>query len=301
MICSSDISTSDQKEMYNTEPAHADSKDSMESEPSNLQDPRRWPLYALRHGYREYAAEFWGTLVLIFFGNGTNATVKFAGGYDYVKSQSVTEWMCLCLGWGMALTMGLYVSMAISGGHLNPAVTLANACFGTMPWSKVPGFIVAQILGAMTGSACMYGLFRDHFIAWEKLLPAGTTMVQSIGGIFCTYPSVSTGSAVWSEFINTAVLIMCIMGIVNEKMFPAVNFKPVAVGMIVLTIGLCTGYNTGYAINPARDLGPRIISALLYGSEPFTLNDHYFLIPLLVPIVGAIAGMFLFSVFVVPT
>lgn len=125
-------------------------------------------------------------------------------------------------------------------------------------------------------------------------------MTQVVGGLFCTYPNISNGRAVWSEFVNTMILMMGILGIINERMLPAVNFKPLMVGMLVLIIGLASGWNSGYAINPARDLGPRLVTAFLWGTEPFTLNSHYFVIPLFVPFLGAFGGALFFTLFILP-
>lgn len=270
----------------------------MDEPKSNLLDPKRWPLYKFRVAYREYLAQFWGTFFLLFFGNSTNAATFFNAGQtlDY---QTVARYLSLTIAWGFGLTLGLYVSMGISGGHLNPAVTVTNAIFGAFPWRKVPGYIVAQFCGAMVGAASMYALFRDHFNTTKASLKPNETMTQKLGGLFCTYPNISNSSAVWSEFICTAVLMLAIFGINDERMTPAVNHKPIAVGLLVVIIGLAPGWCTGYAMNPARDFGPRLVTVFLWGSEPLTLNNHYFVIPLLVPFLGAFAGALFYVLTVV--
>lgn len=255
----------------------------------NLTVQKNWPLYAFRFAYREYVAELFGTFLLILMGASSGATRKFNDG-SYVE---------VCLGWALALSTALHFSMKISGGHLNPAVTFCNAVFGTFPWRKLPGYILAQVLGAMLGSACMYGLFKPHFDSWK--LADGETMTDALGGLFATYPSVANSYACWSEICNTMLLMVGILAILDVRSEPATAFKPLAVGLLVCCIGLCTGINSGWAINPARDFGPRLVSAMIFRSwDPFTKNENYFWIPLVMPCVGALLGMFLYSFFAIP-
>lgn len=255
---------------------------------------RSWPLYRLRHRFREYFAEFFGDLILLSFGLGVVATTKF------IEGDAAASYLAITMGWGAGLTIALYVSMGVSGGHLNPAVTLGNCLFGTFPWRKFPGFVAAQLLGAMTGAACVYGLFSDHFAETKKTLAEGETMTDALGGIFCTYPNVKLGSAVWSEFFCTMLMMMGILGITDDRMTPAINHKPIAIGLLIFVLGVATGWNTGYAMNPARDLGPRLVSAMLFGSDPFTKDNHYFWVPTFIPFFGAAVGMFLYSFFIIP-
>lgn len=270
------------------------------SDKKNWQLQSNWPFYQLRYAYREYFAEFFGTMILLIFGNGVVATRVFnAGANDAVQSNA--GYLSTSFGWGMGLAMALFVSMGVSGGHLNPAVTFANCLFGACPWRKFPGFFLAQLLGAMTGSACVYGIFKNHFEASLANLALGQTATEAVGGIFCTYPNVDLGNAVWSEILNTMLLMLIILGICDERLTPAVNFKPIAVGLLVFTLGTCTGWCSGYAMNPARDLGPRIFSAMLFGSsDPFTRLNYYFWVPTFVPFIGATLGMFIFAFFIVP-
>ncbi|KPA74023.1 putative mitochondrial Aquaporin 9 [Leptomonas pyrrhocoris] len=265
----------------------------------NLMSQDAWPLYRYRWWLREYFSEFFGTFFLISFGDGVCATMLFHAG-DTAASQTNASWLGITFGWGIGLTIALYVSMGVSGGHLNPAVTLANCVFGAFPWRKAPGFILAQILGGMVGGANVYALFKPFFDKGEQNLLPGETMTTKYGGIFCTYPGVPNGYAVWSELFNTMALMMGILGINDDRMTPAINFKPCAVGALVFCIGLTTGVNSGYAINPARDLGPRMITGMLWGSDPFTVHHHYFWIPMFCPVFGAIIGAFFYVLFIVP-
>lgn len=268
------------------------------NEKRDLTSQDAWPLYRYRWWMREYFSEFFRTFFLISFGNGVCATTTFNGG-STGSYQSNSSYLAITFGWGFGLCIALFISMGVSGGHLNPAVTLANCVFGAFPWRKAPGFILAQILGAMAGAANVYGLFKPYFDEGQRNLQPGETMTTKYGGVFCTYPGVPNGYAVWSELFNTIALMMGILALNDGRMTPAIGYKPIAVGLLVFAIGVTTGINSGYAINPARDLGPRIFTAMLWGKEPFTLFSYYFWIPTFMPIVGAVLGMFLY-VFIIP-
>ncbi|KAJ2761483.1 aquaporin-like protein, partial [Coemansia nantahalensis] len=249
----------------------------------------------LRYMFRDYLAEFWGTFILIFFGDGVVATTVFN------KSNAPSAYLSITFGWAFGLTMALYVSMGVSGGHLNPAVTFANAVFGKFSWRKVPGYMLSQLLGAFVAAATLYGIFKDQFDVYD----GGNRQLmgeQGTGGIWSTYAKPGNGKffSCWSEIVNTAVLLFVIYGIGDARMSPAKHHLPIAIGLLVFAIGNCTGWVTGYAINPARDFGPRIFSTILYGSEPFTYGGHYFWVPLTMPFVGAVIGIFLYQFFIIP-
>lgn len=290
----------DKEDPHEAQQMQEDEAEEVEIEDSlDLTSQDAWPLYRYRWWMREYFAEFFGTFFLISFGDGVCATTFFHAGATS-SYQTNSSYLAVTFGWGVGLTIALYISMGVSGGHLNPAVTIANCVFGAFPWKKAPGFILAQILGAMVAAANVYGLFKPYFDEGEKNLLPGETMTSKYGSIFCTYPGVPNGYAVWSELFNTMGLMMGILGINDDRMTPAINFKPVAVGLLVFCLGITTGVNSGYAINPARDLGPRMLTAILWGKEPFTLYHYYFWIPMFVPIFGAIAGMFFYVIFIIP-
>ncbi|KAJ2158480.1 aquaporin-like protein [Coemansia sp. RSA 552] len=260
-----------------------------------IYDPLNWPIYDFRYRYREYLAEFWGTFILIFFGDGVVASTTVN------VTNAPSAYLAVTFGWGIGLTMALYCSMGISGGHLNPAVTFANAVFGKFSWRKVPGFMFAQVLGAFVAAATLYGIFKDQFDVFdggERQLMGD----QGTGGIWCTYAKADNGKffSAWSEIVNTAVLLFVIYSIGDDRLTPAKNHLPIAIGLLVFAIGNCTGWVTGYAINPARDLGPRIFSTILYGSEPFTYGGHYFWVPTFMPFVGALIGIFVYQFFILP-
>ncbi|KAG8343638.1 putative Major intrinsic protein [Trypanosoma vivax] len=271
------------------EPMECEQNNGEGERPSKL-DVNRWPPYGLRMAYREYIAEFFGTLVLLLMGNGVVATCSLDKSLNFLS---------ITLGWGMAVTMGLYVSLGISGGHLNPAVTVANAVWGKFPWRKVPGYICAQVFGAFTGAACAYSIFADLL----KEMNGGNfeRFELHVAGIFSTYPRPGNGlfSCFLGEMLCTAILLFCVCGIFDNKNWAAKGHEPLAVGALVFAIGINIGYATGYAINPARDFGPRLFSSLLLGKEVFTYGNCYFWVPIVAPLLGGIFGHFLYS-YVVP-
>ncbi|OMJ18324.1 Aquaporin-7 [Smittium culicis] len=261
-----------------------------------LEVVRMFGLYNMRYNLRHYFAEFFGTMVLLFFGNTVVANVV-------LNPDLATEsWVLITLGWGFGLAMALYISMGNSGGHLNPAVTIAAAVYGKFPWKKVPGYIFSQVLGAFMGAAFTYAVYRSRFTPFDGGVRTVTGNTAT-GGIFCTYPDPNNTrwDSFFTEMLLTAILVFCIQGFFDPKMTPAKGFEPVAVGLLVLTIGICAGKMTGYAINPARDLGPRIFTAVAgWGSTPFTASNHYFWIPIVAPIVGAILGQGSYELFIIP-
>ncbi|PVU99525.1 hypothetical protein BB559_000628 [Furculomyces boomerangus] len=257
---------------------------------------RMFPMFQLRYDMRLYFAEFFGTAILLFFGNSVVANVVFN------PELGPETWILITMGWGFGLAMALYVSMGNSGGHLNPAVTISAAVFGRMPWRRVPGYIIAQVLGGFMGAALTYGVYRSRFDPFDggKRQTGGEF---GTAGIFATYPNPnnSTWDSFFTEMILTFVLVFVIQGFFDNRMLPAKGFEPVAVGLLVLAIGLCQGKQTGYAINPARDLGPRIFTAIAgWGSAPFTAANHYFWVPIVAPICGGILAVAFYDFFIIP-
>ncbi|KAJ2538454.1 aquaporin-like protein, partial [Coemansia sp. RSA 1878] len=151
-----------------------------------IYDPLNWPMFDFRYKYREYMAEFWGTFILIFFGDGVVATTTVN------STNAASAYLAITFGWGIGLAMALYCCMGISGGHLNPAVTFANAVFGKFSWRKVPGYIVAQLLGAFVAAATLYGIYKDQFDVFD----GGNRQLmgeKGTGGIWCTYAKEGNG------------------------------------------------------------------------------------------------------------
>lgn len=196
-----------------------------------------------------FIGELLGTFILVLLGDG----VVSACILNKTKAQN-SGWIAIVLGWGIAVTVAVYISGFMSGAHLNPAVTLAMAAIGSLPWSQVVTYLVAQFLGAMLGALVLYLHYYPH---WKETKDAGTILA-----CFSTGPAIRHAwSNLLGEALGTAVLVITVMAIGPNKV--AAGFGPIIVGFVVMAVGFSLGATTGYAINPARDLGPRIMHALL--------------------------------------
>lgn len=223
-----------------------------------------------------FFAELIGTALLILLGNGVVAGVLLKNS----KAEGA-GWLVITIAWGLAVTFGVYAVGAVSGAHLNPAVTLALAATGAFEWAQVPVYISAQMLGAFLGACLVYVHYLPH---WAKTDDAGLKRA-----VFCTAPAERhTLSNFTSEFIGTFVLMFGLSALGTNKFAEGLN--PLAVGALVLSIGLSLGGSTGYAINPARDLAPRIAHALLPIPNKGDSDWGYAWIPVVAPILGGIAG-----------
>jgi aquaglyceroporin related protein len=242
---------------------------------------------------QEAFSEFFGTMVLILFGDGVVAQVVLSGGEkgDY---QSIS-W-----GWGLAVMLGVYVG-GKSGGHLNPAVTLASCVYRGFPWRKFPVYFISQLLGAMAGAFIVYGNYKGAIDQFEGGVGIRTVGLEtSTAGIFCTYPAafLDRTAMFWSEVIASTILQFVIFALADPKT-GAGNLMPLCLFFLIFGIGACWGWLTGYAINLARDFGPRLVSYILgYGIEVFrTGGSWYFWIPMVAPFFGCLLGGFLYDVF----
>ena len=229
-------------------------------------------------------AEFLGTLILIVFGNGVVANVLL----QKSKGQN-SGWIVIVFGWSMAVFVGVYMSAAASGAHINPAVTLAFAWVGKISWDLVPAYIAAQVLGAMAGQLFVYIAYRPHYAATEN--------VDLKMATFCTSPAIrSPFNNLFTEIIGTFILILGVLFIASpQSSLGALDALPVA--LLVLGIGLSLGGPTGYAINPARDLGPRIMHFILPMKNKRDSDWSYSWIPVVGPIIGSIAAALVFQLF----
>jgi len=235
-----------------------------------------------------FVAEILGTALLILLGGGVVASSVLKD-----TKSSGSGWMVITTGWAFAVFVGVFVSAPYSGAHINPAVTLALALEGSFSWQEVPVYFLAQVMGAMIGSGTVYLLFKDHFDATNN--PEGKR------AIFCTDPAIpNTFRNLMSEVIGTFVLIIAVFFITgaeiqSEEGVPvglgAIGALPIA--FVVWGIGLSLGGLTGYAINPARDLGPRIMHFLLPINGKTHSNWSYSWIPILGPFLGATLATFL--------
>jgi len=238
---------------------------------------------------RELLAEFLGTLVLIALGAGVVAQVVLG-------NKQNGEYLSINLAWGFAVTMGIYVAGGVTGAHLNPAVTMALAVRRQFAWSKVLPYFVAQIAGAFCGAATAFLVYREAFHSFD-----GGIRKMDTAGIFATYPAsyLSTSGALIDQIVGTAILMLVISAIGDARNSVPGNVGPLAVGFLVMAIGMCFGLNAGYAINPARDFGPRLFTALAgWGGQVFTANNYYFWVPIVGPLIGGPLGALVYDWFI---
>jgi MIP family channel proteins len=249
----------------------------------------------LRGTAREVAAEFLGTFVLIVFGVGVVAQFVLSGGAN-------GQFLSVNLAWGLAVTMGIYVSAGISGAHLNPAVTLALALRRGFSWSKVAPYIAGQFVGAFLASALVYVTYRE---ALDRFDGGVRQIGGAVGtaGIWATYPqpflSVFPGGVI-DQVVGTALLVGVIFALSDARNFaPPQRLAPVLVGLLVVLIGATFGYNAGYAINPARDLGPRLFTAVAgWGSGVFTAGNSWWWVPVVGPCIGGVLGGYVYDLLI---
>jgi MIP family channel proteins len=240
---------------------------------------------------REAAAELLGTFILIAFGVGVVAQT--------VLSRSANgSYLGINLGWGLAVMLGVYTAAGVSGAHLNPAVTIALAATRGFPLNKVAPYIAAQLLGAFAGAALVYMNYAEALDAFD----GGLRQVQGeqgTAGIFATYPQafLSTGGGFVDQVVGTALLMLTILAIGDQRNNPPPAWlAPAIVGAIVVAIGVAFGFNAGYAINPARDLGPRLFTALGgWGSGVFSASHGWWWVPVVAPCVGAVIGALVYD------
>lgn len=242
---------------------------------------------------RELFAEFLGTFILIAFGAGVVAQVVLSG-------EKNGTYLSINLAWGLGVTMGIYVAGGVTGAHLNPAVTLALAVRRGFDWGKVLPYALAQTAGAFTASATVWFVYREAFNAFDN----GTRMVlgeKGTAGIFSTYPQsyLSTFGGLVDQIVGTAILMLVISAISDARNNSTGNVGPVAVGFLVMALGMSFGFNAGYAINPARDLGPRLFTFIGgWGSEVFTAGNFWFWVPIAGPLIGGPLGAWIYDLFV---
>lgn len=229
-----------------------------------------------------FVSEFVGTALLITFGNGVVANVVL----DKTKGQQ-SGWIVITFGWAMAVFIAVYVAVQGSGAHLNPAVSLALALVGKFEWSQVPVYVTAQITGAMIGQIIVWLSYRDHYNV--------TNNKELLLATFCTSPAIPNKiNNFVSEVIGTFILIIGVLFLVSpSESLGSLDALPVA--LLVLGIGLSLGGTTGYAINPARDLGPRIVHQLLPLTHKGSSEWHYSWVPIAGPLTGSILATLVFQ------
>jgi len=228
-----------------------------------------------------FVAEFIGTLLLILIGNGVVAGALLRG-----SKAANPGWFTICFTWGLAVTLAIYAAGAVSGAHLNPAVTLAFALHGDFAWGQVAGYILAQLGGAFTGAVLVWLHYLPH---WR-----GTDDAAAKRAAFCTAPAIRNPLLNFlSELLATTVLVLGLFFIGSGRFTE--GLQPIVVGLLIMAIGLGLGGTTGFAINPARDLGPRLAHAILPISGKADSDWRYAWVPVAGPIAGGALAVWLYQ------
>lgn len=229
-----------------------------------------------------FVSEIVGTFLLMVLGCGVNANVSLQKTYG-----NGSGWIVITTGWAFAVYTGVVVAGPHSGAHINPAVTIGLAAAGEFPWSEAPGYILAQFIGAMFAAFCVWLVNKEHFDATED---GGAKR-----GVFCTAPAIpNTFTNLFSEVLGTFVLVFSVLYFTdamlstNDVIIGLGSLGALPVALIVWGIGLSLGGTTGYAINPARDLGPRIVHALVPIKNKGSNGWSYSWIPIVGPILGGV-------------
>ncbi len=227
-----------------------------ETDEEEYEFPNKWA--AFRYKMREPFAEFLGCFMLMVFGNGINCQVTLSK--LYAPDAPKGDYLSISFGWGVGVAMGVWVAGGISGGMINPAVTIALACFRKFPWKKVPIYIIAQILGCLMGSLCIYGLYVNPI----RIVDPNQT--ETTAALFTTYPAEflrqpsTRMSSFYNEFFASTILLIVILAIGDSSNTPPPDgLAPLVLLWLIWGLGACLGWQTAYAVNPARDLGPRLM------------------------------------------
>ena len=227
-----------------------------------------------------YLAEFLGTLVLILIGDGVCACTSLEG-----SKGKGGGWVVVTLAWGLAVMCGVFIAGPYSGAHLNPAVSIGLAIAGSLAWSMVPGFIIAQMAGGFCGALLVYAFYKDHYDA--------TACPDTKLGTFCTMPAIEGHKLrnLFCEAVATWLLLFSILMFSAEGNEGLSEIGPLPVTMLIMAIGMALGGATGYAINPARDLAPRIVHAIVpFKSQKRDSGWAYSWVPVAGPVIGAAAA-----------
>ena len=236
-------------------------------------------------------AEFLGTMVLILFGTGVVAMVVLFG--HGLPAEVVNGgYTNITLGWGLGVTMGIYVAGKTSGAHLNPAVTITLAAFRGFPWVKVIPYCIAQLAGAFVAAALVFWNYHPAFLKADPGL-------DHTAGVFTTFPAFADmpSAGFLDQAIGTALLLMLIFAITDERNQPVANLAPILIGLVVVAIGISFGGMHGYAINPARDFGPRLWTVVAgFKNNGLTDGSGVWWVPIAGPIVGGLIGGLVYDV-----
>ncbi|MGW2935986.1 MIP/aquaporin family protein [Streptomyces sp. NPDC001156] len=267
--------------------------------------------------FGECLAEFLGTFVLVSFGCGSVATAVAALPGSGRTAGPTTifvaagDWLLITWGWALGVAFGIYVAGGVSGAHLNPAVTLAFAVRRRFPWPKVPSYMLSQLMGAFAGAALVYAVYHDAINTFDRAMTGPKTNGHTLAtfSIFGTFPAQYFHGGVWGplvdQIVGTAFLVMFVVAVVDLRNTAVkANLGPLVIGFVVAAVGMSYGANAGYAINPARDFGPRLFTWLAGWQElalPGTLAGSfhdYFWIPIVGPLVGGVIGVLVYDLFI---
>lgn len=261
----------------------------------------------------EVASEFLGTLIMLAFGDGVVAMAVAAlnqSGRGTAIFNASGDWLLITWGWAMAVTIAVYVAGGVSGAHLNPAITIAMAFRREFPWKKVAPYIAAQIAGAYAGAAIVYLNYRDAIASFER---AHGIVRGALGGgadstvtfsIFATFPAPYHGTSpvgpLIDQIIGTMFLVILVCALADKlNMAPVANLGPPIVGLVVAAIGMSYGANAGYAINPARDFGPRLLAWMAgWGKVAMPGVRYYLWVPIVGPLIGGLIGAVVYDTFI---
>ncbi|KAF2840066.1 aquaporin [Patellaria atrata CBS 101060] len=254
---------------------------------------------------REPFAEFWGVFIMVMFGNGSVAQVLLSAGQETAPGKmGFGAYSQISWGWALGVMLGIYVA-GDSGAYLNPAITFSSCLYRKVPWRRFPMYFVAQVLGGFVASGVVYANYINAINRVEgdgiRTVPPSSTATAPI---FCTYPQdfMTRTSMFFSEFIASTLLMFVIFALkdnTNNGVGKGDKWFPLALFFLIYGLGACFGWETGYAINLARDFGPRLMSYILgYGTEVWSAGGYYFWVPMVAPFLGCAFGGFLYDVFV---
>lgn len=258
----------------------------------------------------ELFSEFLGTMVLILFGLGATAVavVGLPGSGRQEGAFGAGNWIIISWGWGLAVALAVYVAGGVSGAHINPAVTLGLAVRRGFPWHKVVPYWFAQVVGAFAGAAIVYGSYHSAIEAFEHTNHFSRNKDLGAFPVFATFPAEYFHGNWWGPFVDqvigTALLVGVIAALLDlRNQAPKANMAPWMIGLVVAAIGFSWGTNAGYAINPARDFGPRLLTyAAGWGKVAFPGTagnfSNFWWIPIAGPLVGGVIGIVLYDLFV---
>ena len=265
----------------------------------------------------ECLAEFLGTFVLIAFGCGVVAMAVAALPGSGRTSGPTTffisagDWLLITWGWAMAVVFGVYVAGGVSGAHINPAVTLAFAVRRKFPWVKVVPYWISQLVGAFTGAALVYAVYHNAISTFDHAMKGPKTNGHTLASfsIFGTFPAPYFHGGIWGplidQIVGTAFLVLLVVALIDLRNTAVkANLGPLLIGFAVAAIGMSFGANAGYAINPARDFGPRLFTWVAGWKDlamPGTLSgafSNYFWIPIVGPLVGGVIGVLVYDLFI---